>query len=90
VIAKPLSFIYQHFWSTGEVPDDWWLGSALPSIKRIQRTQACQPDLSASKGYKTDHLECNYTACAGQVGDQAQPKQVYKMQVLLDQPDLIL
>ena len=27
VIAKPLSIMYQHSWSTGEVPEDWSLAT---------------------------------------------------------------
>ena len=33
VTAKPLSIIYQHSWSTGEVPGDWRLDSVTPIYK---------------------------------------------------------
>ena len=34
VIAKPLSTIYQHLRSTGEIPEDWRLASVTPLYKR--------------------------------------------------------
>ena len=55
-----------------------------------RKLQACQPGLSTREGYVTDNLEGDHTACGGQPGDQAQPAQVHKRQVLLDQPDLLL
>ncbi|NXH96976.1 RTJK polymerase, partial [Pachycephala philippinensis] len=33
-LAKPLSIIYQQFWLTGEVPDDWKLASVMPIHKK--------------------------------------------------------
>jgi len=33
-LAKPLSIIYQQFWLTGEVPDDWRLASVTPIYKK--------------------------------------------------------
>lgn len=35
-------------------------------------------------------MEAHYMACAGQPRDQAQKTWIYKRQVLLDQPDLLL
>ena len=34
VIAKPLSIICQCSWSTGEVPEDWRLGSVNPLCRK--------------------------------------------------------
>lgn len=45
--------------------------------------QDTQPDLRAREGYGADPRECRDMACRGQLGDQAQPAQVYERQVLL-------
>ena len=34
VMAKQLSTIFQHFWSTREVPEDWRLASVIPIYKK--------------------------------------------------------
>ena len=34
VLAKPLSFIYQQSWLTGEVPTDWKLAKVTPIYKK--------------------------------------------------------
>jgi len=36
-LAKPLSIIYQQFWPTGEVPDDWRIASVTPIYKKVQK-----------------------------------------------------
>ncbi|PKU30840.1 rna-directed dna polymerase from mobile element jockey-like [Limosa lapponica baueri] len=33
-LTKPLSIIYQHSWSTGEVPDDWRVAKVTPIYKK--------------------------------------------------------
>jgi len=33
-LAKPVSFIYQQSWLTGEVPDDWRIASVTPIYKK--------------------------------------------------------
>ena len=52
--------------------------------------QACQPDLGAREGYGTDHRESDHTECGGEPADQAWPSWINEMQVLLDQPHLLL
>lgn len=37
MIAKTLSIIYQHSWSTREVPEDWRLVSMTPIYKKGQK-----------------------------------------------------
>ena len=37
VIAKLLSTVYQHSWSTREVPEDWRLASMTPIYKKGQK-----------------------------------------------------
>ena len=34
VIAEPLSIIFERFWRTGEVPEDWWKASVNPIFKK--------------------------------------------------------
>ncbi|KFQ55260.1 hypothetical protein N334_02464, partial [Pelecanus crispus] len=34
VVAKPLSMIFQKFWQSGEVPDDWKKGNAVLILKK--------------------------------------------------------
>ena len=84
VIAKLLSTIYQHSYSNRE---DWRLASVTSTrrvIRRIWGSTTYQPDFSAGKGYGTNHLEGDHTACAIQPQDQAQPAWVHEKQ-LLDQ-----
>ena len=62
VIAELLSAIYQHSWLSGEVPEDRRLASVTPIYKESHKEnhgnlKACQPDLSARKGYGADRLE---------------------------------
>lgn len=47
VIAKPLSTIYRHSWSTAEVPEDWRLANVTPTKRRIVRRIQGTTDLSA-------------------------------------------
>ncbi|GAB0189178.1 hypothetical protein GRJ2_001383100 [Grus japonensis] len=60
VLAKPLSIIYQQAWLTGVLPVDWRLANVYNLQEWLERgsreLQACQSDLSAMKGYGTDHL----------------------------------
>ena len=49
-------------WSTREVPEDRRLASVTPIYKESHKEnhgnlKACQPDLSARKGYGADRLE---------------------------------
>jgi len=39
-LAKPLSIIYQQFWLTGEVPDDWRIADVTPIYKKCQKEDA--------------------------------------------------
>jgi len=71
------------------------MNGGLPCDSHLQQggsgeLWACQPDLSARKGYGTDHLECDHMVCAGQSGNWAQTMWVHERQVLPDQPHLLL
>ena len=47
VIAKPLSATYQHFWLSGEVPEDWRLASVTPIYKKGHKEDPGTTGLSA-------------------------------------------
>jgi len=59
VIVKLLSTIYQHSWSTREVPEDRRLANVTLIYKKDHKEDmgACQPDFSAREGDGIDHLE---------------------------------
>jgi len=46
-LAKTLSIIYQQFWGTGEVPDDWRIASVTPIYKKAGRRIPGTTGLSA-------------------------------------------
>jgi len=71
VIAKLLSIIYQHSWSTRQVPEDWRLASMTLIYKKGHKEdlENCRPDVSAREGYGTDYFEGDHTACVEQPGD---------------------
>jgi len=58
VIAKLLFIIYQHSWSTEEVPEDWRLASVTPIYKK-----GCEED---PRNYRPVSL----TLVAGKVTEQ--------------------
>lgn len=37
VIARPLSIIFERFWRTGEVPEEWKKSSVTPVFKKSKK-----------------------------------------------------
>lgn len=59
-------------------------------LRGSRELQSFQPKAGAGEGHGAHNLECHPMAHAGQPRRQAQPAQVCKWQVLLDQPYLLL
>ena len=75
VMAKRLSIIYQYYWWTGEVPEDWRLASITPIykkiIRRIQGTiglsawPQCQAMLWSRSSWERLHGMCRTSGGSG-------------------------
>jgi len=75
VIAEPLSIIFERFWRTGEVPEDWRKTNVTPIFKKGQEggyreLQAGQPHLHPRKDDGAAYPGGHQQASGGKEGYQ--------------------